>query len=640
MLHLFTRMVSKFGLSVGQASYVYNTFLLPKLDLGLRYICGAQADGWVRSYDAILVGSIKHAAASPLRLSHSAVALTSRFTLPSWLEVAIKASELFIRMNSTGCRWGQLGRRLMRLQVGGEVQRLPHQNKRRSGSSRLERAVALAVNELQWKLQLREEPSRRVLHSFDQPPAGPLPDTIDQSSCTSRVVLSLTPPVSTRAVHDCWTGWGATLPARTVHVYSDGSFRQGWAFASSSAWAVTVRDEWLCSNFARLPTDEHLLTRADVGDATQFGAAITCTTGVYAAELQAIARTLAMFPASCTLHVHSDSQGALAGIRAYLHECNARRRLRMSARPLLQLIAHLLAVREQVGGAVHWHHVKAHSQNSDIDSVGNRLTDWMANQARTHPGSQQPLPLRELPLDKCEHFLTVWQHQHTRREQQLIDDPRRSALTHLKAAALSKWCARRDAPQHVMCDGALADAGMLDLSRIVLAAGSSAQQATLINVATNSIQCAWTTAADNTQHVRPLDCPDCPDVACSLGHLAECAGTHATRFRSNLRSDIFAVLDSTPCTAAWRRQQGRDDLQQILLRLFPMIAFFVPSEEKHLHFTRLLCGAFTARQANVAAKSLGFPSAEDGRPTLQRIRLACLDRIAQVFSDLKRVAAP
>ena len=189
-----------------------------------------------------------------------------------------------------------------------------------------------------------------------------------------------------------------------------------------------------------------------------------------------------------------------------------------------------------------------------------------------------------------------------------------------------------------MRDGVLAGTGMLDLSRIVWAAGSPAQQATLINVATNSIQCAWTTAADNSQRVRPLDCPDCPDVACSLGHLAECARAHATRFRSNLRSDIFAVLDSAPCTAAWRRQQSGDSLQQIFLRLFPL-AYFAPAEEKHLHFARLLCGAFSARQANVAAKSLGFPSAEDGRPTLHRIRLACLDRIAQVFSVLKRVAA-
>jgi hypothetical protein len=27
---------------------------------------------------------------------------------------------------------------------------------------------------------------------------------------------------------------------------------------------------------------------------------------------------------------------------------------------------------------VHWHHVKAHTKNSDIDSVGNRLADWQA----------------------------------------------------------------------------------------------------------------------------------------------------------------------------------------------------------------------------------------------------------------------
>ena len=40
MIHLFGRTVSKFKLSVGQASCVFNTFLLPKLELGLRYISG------------------------------------------------------------------------------------------------------------------------------------------------------------------------------------------------------------------------------------------------------------------------------------------------------------------------------------------------------------------------------------------------------------------------------------------------------------------------------------------------------------------------------------------------------------------------------------------------------------------------
>ena len=208
--------------------------------------------------------------------------------------------------------------------------------------------------------------------------------------------------------------------------------------------------------------------------------------------------------------MHSDSQGALAGIRAYLHECNTRRRLRTAARPLLQLIAHLLAVRERAGGAVHWHHVKAHTQGADIDSVGNRLTDWQANRARVQPKVPQPLQLRELPLGACEPFLTVYQQPNTVRECQLIDDPRRCALAYLKATALSTWCARREAPEKVTQDGTLAGADMLDLSRIVLAAGSPAQQATLIHVATNSIQCAWVETADNPKpHVVALLCPNC-----------------------------------------------------------------------------------------------------------------------------------
>jgi hypothetical protein len=65
-------------------------------------------------------------------------------------------------------------------------------------------------------------------------------------------------------------------------------------------------------NFAHLQTDELQLTR---GDAVLFGACITSTSGVYAAELQAITRALAIFRASYTVHVHADSRGALAGIQ-------------------------------------------------------------------------------------------------------------------------------------------------------------------------------------------------------------------------------------------------------------------------------------------------------------------------------------
>ena len=101
---------------------------------------------------------------------------------------------------------------------------------------------------------------------------------------------------------------------------------------------MTVGDEWLDDNFGSVPSDEQLLTPAEVGGTTLFGADITITSGIYPAELQAIARALAMFPLACSLHIHSDSQAAIAGIRSYSAQVNSRQRLRMAARPLLQLV--------------------------------------------------------------------------------------------------------------------------------------------------------------------------------------------------------------------------------------------------------------------------------------------------------------
>jgi len=74
MIQLFVRAISKFQLSVQQAAYMFSVFLLPKLELALRYITGPQVNAWIHGYDAALVGSIKHIIASPLSLSRSAVA--------------------------------------------------------------------------------------------------------------------------------------------------------------------------------------------------------------------------------------------------------------------------------------------------------------------------------------------------------------------------------------------------------------------------------------------------------------------------------------------------------------------------------------------------------------------------------------
>ena len=59
MIQLFTRAVCKFNLPVSQAAYMFNVFLLPKLELALRYITGPMVNTWIEQYDAALIGSMQ-----------------------------------------------------------------------------------------------------------------------------------------------------------------------------------------------------------------------------------------------------------------------------------------------------------------------------------------------------------------------------------------------------------------------------------------------------------------------------------------------------------------------------------------------------------------------------------------------------
>ena len=117
----------------------------------------------------------------------------------------------------------------------------------------------------------------------------------------------------------------------------------------------------------------------------------------------------------------------MAGIRAYSNEVNSRQRLRMAARPLLQLIHHQLAQRHAAGGSVQFEHVRAHSVAADIHSVGNRLAGLQSqHHTRASSDPKNAVTIGELPLAECEHRLAVWTSGGD--SMQVIDDVRRCAL--------------------------------------------------------------------------------------------------------------------------------------------------------------------------------------------------------------------
>jgi hypothetical protein len=177
---------------------------------------------------------------------------------------------------------------------------------------------------------------------------------------------------------------------------------------------------------------------------------------------------------------------------------------------------------------------------------------------------------------------------------------------------------------------------MTHLGRDALRHGSAQHQTTLVHVATNSIEFLWLEDPGGRSFLHRLRCGPC-DCHLSMSHLADCPAPDGVAFRSKLRRSILRLLSSADCTSGWLRVNSRLELGALLLSLFP-IAASAPVEEQRRHLTRLICGAFTNRQATAAAKSLGFDSAEAGRATLRQLRLLCLEHIETEFSDQKEIA--
>jgi hypothetical protein len=212
----------------------------------------------------------------------------------------------------------------------------------------------------------------------------------------------------------------------------------------------------------------------------------------------------------------------------------------------------------------------------------------------------------------------------------LCDDIRRAALARLKSTALAKWTGRTDGR------GDLAGPAMIDFGRAVLRDGSIAQQTTLVHAATNSIDFFWPAGSVGNDQLKRLQCVQCNQVL-TLLHLAECPAPPCLQFRIRLNSDIRNILATEACTRGWLLANSRLMLSELLFSLFPLAAT-ATAQERLRHLACLLVGAFTDRQANAAAKRLGFPSAEAGRPCLLQLRLRCLESIHRIYSSWKETA--
>jgi hypothetical protein len=636
---LFTRIATKFNMPIAQIVYMFNVFLLPKLESALRFCSGPQTTQWLRSCDRLLIGCIKHVSRSPIRVSHTALALTLGLRLPSWLEVGIKASELFIRANTRDTRWGHLGRLQLRPHVPSAPAADVAGPARRSGNHWLASAVSLIACRLHWTMQLQHHSSHRRAAVPRAASSGallehpPIPDTPSLGECSSSQLVCAA-SVSFITAQDVWCGFGADCAPQTVDVYTDGSAQH-----ESSSWAVVISDQWLTRYADSLPTDQALLQPAHVAGASLIGAAITVTTGVYPAELQAIARALAMLPLSFHVHVHSDSQSSIAAVRAFRLEASQRARLRMPARPLLFLIDHLCSIRERAGGSVTLSHVKAHTTNSDIHSIGNRLADYQANRARVHAPRTQPCGLQPLPLDKCEPFLCLKNNHGS----VVINDIRRTSMRDLKQQAMDRWRNKPWPTNSMACNG------MVALGAVVLSTAPPAAelQSFLVHLSTNSLHFRWdaldgASSDSDSSHahdsaapprvLHQLQCRQCV-AAVDMCHLVSCPEPYIRALHRRLHTQIVDSLLAQPLSRSWAVSHQHLTLIDLLDHMFPQ-PFAALADALQLHHATLLCGAWSHSAQSHATRVVGLAKFDAAPAIFDSLRLACVRSVWQFFARL------
>ena len=410
LIQRFTGVAHAHALHPASAMLFFHCFLLPTLETVMRtaYPSDDTSKSWNSAVMARFLECCHVANGDPPQ--YAAVCAITGLRLPATLDLAITLSEEFIRVNGPDGSDDTAAARRWRLSPASVQKECP---------TRVH--VTSAFRKLGWKCVQRADtsssssrPIRIMFNEGERKRVNSPVVVVDNKSWTLRT--------------DATEPWGESHPHQTLTVFTDGS-ASTTPGDKDTAWAVLFGNDWLRAqvhNDSRLASvPESDLSHFDIKGASHIGGRITPEHGggVYMAELRAILEALYAVPFSWTLTLISDSLAAIRAIDSYRKEPSARVRLRTEARPLLRLIDSVICERERVRNAalsdgkrshvdqsalrtpaVSFHHVKAHTGDSDLFSLGNKCVDFIAKQWRT---SKTSCP--QLDLASAEPWMSVHQ---------------------------------------------------------------------------------------------------------------------------------------------------------------------------------------------------------------------------------------
>jgi ribonuclease HI len=191
---------------------------------------------------------------------------------------------------------------------------------------------------------------------------------------------------------DFYGTWGEAVTPKTVAVYTDGSMKST-STKTSGAWAAVLHDDSYQKNWTRLHEKEGRKPRLDLIRNLKtpwWGGSLPRPRSSYNTELEAIVRMSMILPSSWNVTIWTDSKSAIDRIES-LRASNPIKTMIEPEWELLRLFATIDGLRKQ---PVTLKHIKSHTKQMEITSIGNAAADLKAEYARL---LRNPVPMPEPP---------------------------------------------------------------------------------------------------------------------------------------------------------------------------------------------------------------------------------------------------
>ncbi len=604
----FCGLAIKHRLSVPRAVHLFNVYLIPRIEFGLRYI---NVTGWLTQFeqwDKSLVRAIGQLCKMPRRLNRGAVTTLTGLILPSTHAQVVRISEAFIRCNSesvsesalpvasdsvasdesrsTPSWWVNSGRQRWQHGVStGTSASSSSSSSRFSATNRLVQVNAMARDTLGWCMRPVQRPRHMLNDVLHGAPSGAayVAKSIQLAGHSYPIVFG----------YECGHGWGTRYGHANIRVCTDGSASasaphvgngDGDAHhghsSSSSAWAVCYVEDEFEQCYTSLPGEPHL-SMSHLRYMSVWGAGISLTVshGIYMAEMQAVLRAIASVPVGWTVQVVMDSKSVLHAIQSYVNASSVRQQLRMEGRPMLALIGKQIKWKQQHGGDVQFVHTRSHTSDDSVNAVGNRCADVVAGAERQTmiragvghdvAGLAVPAPggMSSVDVSQGETWLSITYHQQLQQHHMSADgsvrrgaagavvpitgDVRRAARAGMSARAHVMW---KHSGSQARFSSSLA---LVDQYRwLVQDAPPMLSRCVpfFLRLATDTMH-VWWDATDEKQHVKQHECAACDDGSVrDVVHMLSCAHESESRRRvvQQLLDVVQSVAGDVPSAMAWR----------------------------------------------------------------------------------------